>query len=101
MKTLQGSLDSDLPDAIENVKSALATLEDRLRPAPPVLTPRKKRRASAAPAETNSPKKQVGVNGIAGEEKGLTNGRGQLAKPQDWLSALEGLMKDARALLAR
>ncbi|KAJ8292731.1 SAC3 family protein 1 [Rhodotorula toruloides] len=101
MKTLQGSLHDALPSAIEDVKSALATLEERLRPAQPILTPRKKRRASAAPADTNSPKKQIGVNGITGEEKGLLNGRGQMAKPQDRLSALEGLMKDARAFLAR
>lgn len=101
MRTLQGSLDTDLLDALDDVKSALATIEERLRPAQPILTPRKKRRASAAPADTSSPKKQVGMNGIAGDEMGLPNGRGPIAKPQDRLSALEGLMRDARALLAR
>ncbi|BGP50022.1 actin cytoskeleton and mitosis protein [Rhodotorula kratochvilovae] len=97
-----GALAADLPSALERRADALAKAEARLLPrsrAPsPPSTPTptaapgkgKKRRASAAPAGgvVSSPKKLNGAPSGGEHER-------------DRLSALEGLMKDARALLAR
>ncbi|GAA5853912.1 hypothetical protein JCM9279_007599, partial [Rhodotorula babjevae] len=98
LKVPTGSLSNELPDALAHLDDALTAAELKLRPrsaAPtPPATPQqrapgpsgKKRRASAAPSEMGtSPKKH---SGAARDER-------------DRLSALEGLMKDARALLAR
>ncbi|GAA6054511.1 hypothetical protein JCM3770_005821 [Rhodotorula araucariae] len=84
-----GALEAELPVALERQARALLAAEARVVPqCPPAQTPAhgRKRRASAAPA-----------GGGSGSPKKLNGAR----DGRDRLDALEGLMKDARALLAR
>lgn len=96
LRTTQGALSAALPAALDSIETSLSRAEERVRPAPALAPPStpssKKRRASAVPPGVSSPKKQVVLDSDHAKEG---------AAAVDRLSALEGLMKDARALLTR
>ncbi|GJN92843.1 hypothetical protein Rhopal_005881-T1 [Rhodotorula paludigena] len=96
LRTTQGALSTALPAALDSIETSLSRTEERVRPAPALAPPStpssKKRRASAVPPGVSSPKKQVVLDSDHAKEG---------AAAADRLSALEGLMKDARALLTR
>ncbi|BGP18182.1 actin cytoskeleton and mitosis protein [Rhodosporidiobolus nylandii] len=113
-RTTQGALDTELPVSLEHMEESLGSTEEEVKPRPAALPPApppkengnglagKKRRASAAPAGEELSPKKPSHNGH-GRSRSLAFPRPgqQDGERIDRLSALEGLLKEARGLLAR
>ncbi|GAA5977587.1 hypothetical protein JCM10908_005031 [Rhodotorula pacifica] len=108
LRTRQHALDSTMPKIGSRFETSLGELEEKLEtlsagsasPKIGATVSHKKRRASSvSPLESllGSPKKHAnGANGVNSAERTTAS-----VRPQDRLVALEGLMRDARTLLAR
>ncbi|GAA5867449.1 hypothetical protein JCM8547_007509 [Rhodosporidiobolus lusitaniae] len=110
--TLLDSKEGELREAVERIaREQIEKARAQIASSSPFLsapsTPRgqgKKRRASATPseAEVSSPKKPlVHLNGLHGGRSLTPSPEKEELSRVDRLGALEGLLKDARALLAR